>query len=71
MTTVALSVELEVDIPGSKITSKVQSVHDAAGSDRTTDFRQFCAAAELACNSKAEIEIALHEYVKARTHTLP
>lgn len=71
MTTVALSVELQVDIPGSKITSQVTSVHDAAGTDRTADFRVFCAAAHLPLSSQAEIEVALHEYVKARGTTLP
>jgi hypothetical protein len=71
MTTIALSVELQVDIPGSKITSKVKSVHDAAGTDRTSDFRQFCKTASLLCNTQSEIELALHEYVKAGTHSLP
>jgi len=70
MTTVVLSVELEVDIPGSEITSKAQSVHDAAGVNRTTDFRQFCANAGLPLNRQAEIELALLDYVKARNQTL-
>ena len=71
MTTVAVSVELQVDIPGSKITAEVKSVHDAAGTDRTTEFRDFCAASGIACSTQAEIEYALHQYVKARTHHLP
>ncbi len=71
MTTVALSVELQVDIPGERITSEVRSVHDAAGMDRTADFRAFCAACGYPCGTQAEIEHALHEYVKAHTHSLP
>jgi len=71
MTTVALSVELQVGIPGSKITSQVTSVHDAAGTDRTADFRAFCAAANLPLSTQADIEVALHEYVKAMSITLP
>ena len=71
MTTVSISVELQVDIPGSKITSEVKSVHDAAGTDRTDDFRKFCTTTGVPCTTQPEIESALHEYVKARTHSLP
>ncbi len=71
MTTVALSVELEVDIPGSKITSRVKTVHDAEGTDRTSDFQQFCKTNGISCSTQSEIESALHEYVKARPHILP
>lgn len=71
MTTVALSVDLIVDIPNMKVSTRVQRVSDSQGSDRTSDFLMFCNAKSLPIATQAEVEHAITAFVKAHEGTLP
>jgi hypothetical protein len=42
MATVALNVDLIVDMPTSSASAKLRSVSDSSGADLTTQFHQYC-----------------------------
>lgn len=71
MSKVAISAELEVDIPNSKVTARVKHVSDAMGADRTAEFIQHCKTNKLPISSQSEIEHAVVEYTRAYASSLP
>lgn len=71
MTTVALSVDLIVDIPNAKVSTRVQKISDSQGADRTSEFLMFCKAQNLALTTQADAEHAVIAFVKENKATLP
>lgn len=71
MATVALTIDLTVDIPNTKVSATVQKVSDSMGTDRTADFLNFCSTSNLPLSSQGEIEHAVVEFAKARQTSLP
>ncbi len=71
MATVALTVDLTVDIPNAKVSATVQKITDSMGQDRTEDFRKFCSDQNLPLSSQSDIEQAVVEFAKARQTSLP
>lgn len=71
MATVALTVDLTVDIPNDEVSATVQKVSDSMGNDRTTDFRSFCSSNNLPLTTQGEIEHAIVQFTKANQNSLP
>jgi hypothetical protein len=71
MATVAITVDLTVDIPNAKVSATVQRICDSMGQDRTEDFRKFCSDKNLFLSSQGDIEQAVVEFAKARQTSLP
>lgn len=71
MSTVAISVELDINITNSTATARVRKVSDSVGADRTAEFVGYCRANSLPITSQSEIEHAIVEYVKAHQSSLP
>jgi hypothetical protein len=71
MATVALTIDVTVDIPNARISATVQKVSDSMGADRTADFNRFCSSNSLPLTTQSEIEHAVVEFAKAYQSSLP
>jgi hypothetical protein len=71
MTTVALSVDLIVDIPNSTPTTRVHRVSDSQGADRTAEFLTFCTSQNHSLARQGDVEEALTDFVITHAARLP